>query len=156
MDDLIAKLPDEGALRELARRLRAESPDVAIDTVRRILSDDKRPTRRAGLKLAAKVIRQHQDVVDLLDLGLARKDVSEVELWLDTTAQVIGYAALIKHLLQVAPTKPDWIVYAWYQLVPLVRQKAANQAEPLRQVEQATDAALAGGPEDTKSFWERT
>jgi len=156
MEQLVDRLPDEDAVRELVRHLKGAPHDVALRTIRNVLELDSRPKRIAGLVIARRVLREEADILPLLEVGLARKDVSEVQYWLDMVCSTAGHRRLLKHLLKLAPNEPEWIVHAWYQLVPMIRTKAPGLAEKLVELQQTTDAALESKAEDLKAFWLRT
>lgn len=58
--------------------------------------------------------------------------------------------------MEVAPVNPEWIVHAWYQLVPLFRKDAADLMGQLGQLQDATEVALGDKPEELKALWSRT
>jgi hypothetical protein len=157
MEHLIARLPDEGAVRELVRLLRELPQDDALGVMRKMLDDGSRPRRIAGLTVARKVLRSNEEgLLQLLDIGLARKDVSEVRYWFDMATPALGYRRILMHLREVALVNPEWIVHAWYQLAPLVHKDAAGLVGKLGQLRDATEAALKDKPEDLKALWSRT
>jgi hypothetical protein len=156
MEHLIARLPDEGAVRELVRLLKALPQDDALSVVRKMLDDGSRPKRIAGLTVARRVLRNEVDLLQLLDIGLARRDVSEVRHWFDMATPALGYRRILMHLMEVAPVNPEWIIHAWYQLAPLVRKNSADLVGKLGQLRDVTEAALEDKPEDLKALWSRT
>lgn len=138
-------------------RLLKELPqDDALGVIRKMLDEDSRPRRMAGLTVARRVLRNEGALLQLLDMGLARKDVSEVRHWFDMATPALGYRRILRHLMEVAPVSPEWIVHAWYQLAPLVRKDAADLVGKLGQLRDATEAALEDKPEDLKALWSRT
>lgn len=156
MEILISKLPDEKVVRELALQLNHSDPEYAFGVIKKILENDSRAIRMAGLKLATKVIRDVPHFLMLLDGGLARKDVSDIQFYLSAIASAIGFNRMLKHLTELAKTHPDWLVYAWYQLVPIVREAENKKLKELKNIELMVDNCLISQPQDLKDFWERT
>lgn len=54
---------------------------------------------------------------------------------------------------KVAETNPDWILYAWYQLVPLVIKETPEKIQYLQEIEKIIDAHLCN---ELKGSWLRT
>jgi cobalamin biosynthesis protein CobD/CbiB len=154
MEELIGKLPDDEAQRELGRLLRSSEREHALAVIHKILSSDERPVRHAGLKLAAQLLRGRSEFTAALDIGLARKDVSDIRPWLLMFGSAMGFPRLLEHMEKVASADPERVVCAWYQLVPMIREKASEQVNTLRRVEATVDSALENGVDDVKAYWQ--
>lgn len=156
MEHLISQLPDEDAVRNLAQYLRSVPEDVALRAIKGILESNSRVKRLSGLKVAKRTIRNAMSLLFLIDIGLARKDVSEIQFWLEMAAPSLGYRRLLKHLIEIAQNEPEWIVHAWYQLVPMIRKNAGDLLIQVEQLQKITDQALANRSDEVNEFWTRT
>ena len=155
MQSLISRLPDNQAMQELVRLLKACSLEYAVEIIRLTLVDENSSVRYGGAKLAAKVIHGAPNFLNLLDVGLARKDVSGIRHLLAVVIKAIGVNKVLKHLVSVASEHPDWIVFVWYHLVPIVKREG-NKIEQLREVELITDRALINKTQEIQDFWKST
>lgn len=152
LNEIINRLPDGRAEKDLARYLRILSEDEIVLLVESLLRHDSAIIRGTILKLIPKIISSHHVLIKFLDIGLAKKNESKIKFWINATSSGLGYKRLLQHLLKVAETNPDWIVYAWYQLVPIIKKEAPDQVDKLQKIKDIIDNNLC---DELKDFWQR-
>ncbi|ARU57339.1 hypothetical protein OLMES_3298 [Oleiphilus messinensis] len=155
MEYLISRLPDQTALHELSTELKKMGQEDSFQVVMAILKSNDRRVRFSGLALAAKVIRGKENFLKLLDVGLSRKDESEIRYWLTTISNAIGVKNVINHIKLLALKQPDIVVFVWYQLVPFVREQASEEVENVRQIEFVLNNVIENEFPELQDFWER-
>lgn len=156
MKDLISKLPDDRAINALIIELKKKPTNEMQRIVVELLRSDSRDIRYSALRIAQRMIQDRNALLHILDMGLERQDVSEVRFWIAAVAHGLGYKRLIKRLGEVANDQPALLVYAWYQLVPLVREKSPDNLAFLSSVSSVVDKGVATLSQDLQEYWART
>lgn len=156
VQELIAKLPDDRALNELVRQLRQLPKPEANDVIENMLRDEAAQIRHSALKLCQRLTPEKDVLIKFINIGLERRDVSEIRFWLLAIAKGIGYKRIVTHLHNLNAETPDQVIYAWYQLVPIIKREAPEQLVALAQLSDAIDARVANEPDKLRSFWDRT
>ena len=152
LNNIINKLPDGRAENELVHYLKKLPEYESSTLIESLLKHDSDLVRGSLLRLLPRVIRDHSLLIKFLDMGLEKRNVSGIKLWIKATVSGLGYKKLLHHMKKVAETNPDWIAYAWYQLVPLVKREAPEQIQYLQKIEKIVDDYLCNELQD---FWLR-
>lgn len=153
LNNIINKLPDGRAENELAHYLRKLPEHESSALMEILLKHNSDVVRESSLRLIPRVIRDRSVLIKFLDMGLEKKNVSGAKPWIKATVSGLGYKKLLQHMKKVAETNPDWILYAWYQLVPLVIKEAPEKIQYLQEIEKIIDAHLCN---ELKDSWLRT
>lgn len=152
LNEIISRLPDGRAENDLARYLNTLSERERVILVETLLNSDVDSLNGVGFRIIPRVIRDREILIKFLNLGLEKKYISGIKPWIKASVSGLGYKRLLQHLLKVAETNPDWIVYAWYQLVPLIKKEAPEQIQYLQEIEKIVDDYLCNELQD---FWLR-
>lgn len=156
MHDLVSKLPDDRAINAIVMELKKRTQYEVQQFILEMLQDDSKDVRFSALRIAQKMIQDKNVWLRILDIGLERKDVSEIKLWLTATANILGYKRLIKRLVIVADEHPLQVIFAWYQLVPLIRERAPDNSSILSGICLMIDDKINTMPDELKDYWSRT
>ncbi|WP_140919017.1 hypothetical protein [Limnobaculum xujianqingii] len=152
LSNLISKLPDGRAENELVNYLRTLSEDEKAFVIEGMFMHHSTLVRGSALRVIPRVVRDRGVLINFLDMGLEIKNISGTKLWVKATVSGLGYKRLLKHLQKIAEVEPEWIVYAWYQLVPLVRKEAPEHMNILVKIRDTVDIRLSS---ELESFWQR-
>lgn len=155
MDSLISQLPQEQAIKGLAECLKEKSTEQRLEVIKTILRSNDRAVRLAGLKLTTKLIQGKHHYLPLLDMVLERKDISEIPFWLEMIGKAIGFKNIIQYFQMAVNEHPEYVVYAWYDLVPMIKYYAPDQLQSLASVGLMVENALRDQPENLKASWNR-
>ncbi|MDN3577966.1 hypothetical protein QWZ03_14445 [Chitinimonas viridis] len=155
MLDLINALPDDRVVNQLTAALRMLRPPEANSVLEGMLAHESRHVRLAGLKISRRIVRTTNTFTHFLDIGLSRKDETEIRLWISSVGSAIGYKKLLKHFEVIANTRPELLVFAWYQLAPLVKNNASELSSALNNLSQAIDFNLDKENMVLLEFWGR-
>ncbi|WP_152977073.1 hypothetical protein [Franconibacter pulveris] len=152
LNDLINALPDGRAENELVNYLRILSENEKASVIEGMFMHDSDLVRGSALRIIPRVVRDKGILIKFLDMGLEKKNISGTKLWIKATVSGLGYKRLLKHLQEIAEKEPEWIVYAWYQLVPIVRKEAPEHMTILEKIRDTVDIELGS---DLRDFWQR-
>ena len=152
LNEIISRLPDGKAENDLARYLNKLPEKERTMFIETLLNNTVDSLNGVGFRLIPRVIRDKEMLIRFLNQGLEKKYISGIKPWINATVSGLGYKKLLKHLLKIAETNPDWIAYAWYQLVPLVKREAPEQIQYLKEIEKIVDDYLCNELQD---FWLR-
>lgn len=152
LNEIINRLPDSRAENDLARYLNTLPEQERIILIEDLLNNDIDVLNGVALRIIPRVIRNREILIRFLNIGLGKKNISGIKPWIKATVSGLGYKRLLQHLLQIAETNPDWIVYAWYQLVPIIKKEASDQVDKLKKIKDIVDNNLC---DELKDFWQR-
>ena len=152
LNDIIINLPDGQAEKNLVRYLKNHSEVDKESIIIRLLQHDSDCVRASVLKVTPRVVTDKNLLYKILDMGLAKKNISGVKLWLKATVAGLGYKKMLKHMKFVAESHPDWIAYVWYHLVPMVLKDAPDCVSILDEIKAITENNICN---ELKDFWER-
>lgn len=152
LNDIIDRLPDSRAENELASKLRLFTEDEKAAVIEGMLMHRSELVRDSAVRIIPRVVRDKGVLMCFLDRGLEKQTVSGAKLWIKATVAGLGYKRLLNHLLEIAGRDPEWIVHAWYHLVPLVRREAPEYMYILKRISVTVDTVLMP---DLRDFWQR-
>ena len=152
LNDLILRLPDGKAINELVNYLKQQKDSDVFDTIEGLLNNPSGRIQGVALQIIPRVVRERSALIRLLDIGLSRKNISGAILYVKATVAGLGYKRLLKHLQEIAENEPEWIVHAWYHLVPLVRKESPEHMDILEKIRDTVDIRLSS---DLQDFWQR-
>lgn len=151
---LANKLPDSDAFHQLSSRLRDMPESEAIDIIQSLLNSPSNSLSYNGVKLIGKVINKKDILYSFLYQGLSKKDVSRINIWLETILPKVGYKKGLNYLKSLAINEPELIIYAWYYLEPMIIKNAPELTSQLAELSSLIDERVRVFPE-LSSLWKR-
>lgn len=152
LNDIIKNLPDGRAENELVQHLKQHSELEKGKIVLDLLQHDSDYVRASMLKITPRVIRDKDLLYKILEMGLAKKNVSGIKIWFKATTSGLGYKRMLNHMKIIAESHPEWIAHAWYQLVPLIQREAPECLDILDEIKNITDSSIQ---DELNAFWVR-
>lgn len=152
LNDIINKLPDGRAENELVNFLKRCQELEKEDIVFNLLKHDSDYVRASMLKTIPRVIKDKTLLYKILEMGLAKKNVSGIKLWFKATTAGLGCKIMLNHMKKIAESHPEWIAHSWYQLVPLILREAPDCVGVLDDIKNITDACIQ---DELNEFWIR-
>ena len=150
---LINRLPDSDAFHQLSSQLRAMPENEAIDIIQFLLNSNSNSLSYNGVKLIGKVINKKYSLYSFLYQGLSQKDVSRINIWLETILPKIGYKKRLSYLKKLAINEPELIFYAWYYLEPMIIKNAPELVLKISELGSLVDETI---DPKLKNTWKRS
>lgn len=155
LDEILAALPDAGAVNELTKLLRNADEESTYTIIESLLRDNRAKIRRSGLEVLKKVIKNKNFIFDSLNIGLKRKDVQEISVWLESVSSVVGQRAVIEHLNNYYDSHSEEVLLAIYKLIIIIDRKNPRIKKSFDQLYKKIDSENNKLSAEDLNYWKQ-
>lgn len=130
IDQYIDQLPDKRSENEVVKLLKGVGEEKAYNLIVEKIDESNNIQLKSILNIAKRCLSKKEYLLSILDIGLKKKDVSEIGIWLEAVIPVVGAKAVVKYLLGYLETDPGAVILSWYKLSGIIHAKY-KEAQPL-------------------------
>jgi len=157
MDDaykLIELLPDSKMENQLFNLLKDKPEEERYFIIDSILRSSLAPIRLSGLRLTKRLVLNKDHLQKVLDLGLKRCDVSEIEHWLEAVAPKLGSKKLLAIMEKYLSSAPHLVILAMYKLSILIHSKYPDRINQIEELKKKIDSMIADVDIEYLNYWQ--
>lgn len=153
INKLIGELPNNKAENQLVALLASVDESDYFPIIESILRSTDSSVRRSGLRLIKRLVKDKGNLLKILDIGLRKKDISEIKFWFDSLFPIMGAKRILHVINEYVQSEPELVIFSWYYLSLNIKANYPDCIVKLNSIKSEIDQLVCSLDNDLKKYW---